>query len=446
MLEDTRRWRSVRRLVSCLCVGILVGVLVCLHHDALLGVSANPYRWALPVDAGGEAAVFEEDAKPARPMTLPRGVADLLAPERAVLSDGRLEQVLDDGATVTYTLLPAPQQQIRRLLESYRLPFAAVVALDPASGDVLAYVEVNSRNPTLEGLARQAIPPAASVFKLVTAAALLREANLDPSASICVHGGRRAIERSEMVENATLDTLCVTLEEALARSTNVAFARWSDRLLDGDALRRTAAALGFEQPIPFDLPVEPSLAAIPDDRLERARAAAGFWHTTMSPLHGALIAAAIANEGIAMRPRLVQEVRAEDGASHYEAPTPRGWKRMLSRSESARLGAMMTGAVEYGTARRGFEGTPELGGMRVAGKTGTLTGRGRESLEFTWFVGFAPQNDPKVALAVMVVNPESWLIRASHVAAKALSILLLSDTTEQGIARLEPGESFMAAR
>jgi len=139
---------------------------------------------------------------------------------------------------------------------------------------------------------------------------------------------------------------------------------------------------------------KPSPAEVPTDRLEFARTSAGFWHMHMSPLHGALVAATIANDGQMPRAAIVHEVRSASGERLYQH-APEVYRAVLSRRTARRVGEMMERTVTHGTARRTFHdnaGNAFLPGVRIAGKTGTLTGsdpyRG-----YTWWVGFAPADE-----------------------------------------------------
>src|SRR5262249_47373813 len=156
---------------------------------------------------------------------------------------------------------------------------------------------------------------------------------------------------------------------------------------------------------PFDLPVEPSHLEIPSDGLEFARAAAGFWHSTLSPLHGALVAAAIANRGEMPSPTLIEEAVDQTGqplALPAASPPP-----ALDGGTAREVGRMMELTTRIGTAkgtfrnRRGRRYLP----VEVAGKTGTLSAEtDRGYVGYSWFVGYAPADRPAIAFAVALGN------------------------------------------
>ena len=215
-------------------------------------------------------------------------------------------------------------------------------------------------------------------------------------------------------------------------SINTVFAKLADRHLDPKKLKGYAARFGFGRPIPFDLKVPASPADIPGDRLEFARTAAGFWHVHMSPLHGAVIAATVANRGLMPRPFLVDRViDTKKNRVVYHAPqvAPR---RVLPKRTVGRTAEMMCRTVSDGTARKAFfdrKNRPFLPGIRVAGKTGTLSGV-KPYRGFTWWVGFAPYDKPEIALAALVVNTPKWRIKASYLAREALRYYLVERPKE----------------
>ncbi len=211
----------------------------------------------------------------------------------------------------------------------------------------------------------------------------------------------------------------MTIEEALARSNNPVFGKVAVKRVGAERLAAMAEAFAFNRPIPFDLPLAPSHAEVPDDLLGLGRTGAGFGEVAISPLHAALIAAAIANEGRMPRPWLVERVSDAAGRVVYE-----GGPALLGRPISARtaraLTEMMAETVTHGTSRRAFRGF-RVGRSRVAvaGKTGSLNGRDPDG-HYDWFAGFAPVDEPEVAVAALLVNGPVWHIKGSAAAREAL--------------------------
>ena len=316
------------------------------------------------------------------------------------------------------------------MFEQYGVPYGALVALDPKTGRVLAYVSHSSANPDAGDLVRDPTPPAASVFKVVTGAALL-DAGVTPAERVCYSGGFSALREADLVDDKARDRSCASLAEAMGGSINTVFAKLADRKLDGARIGRYAQAFGFGHALPFDVPLRGSPYEVPDDRLERARTAAGFWHMHMSPLHAALIAATVANAGAMPRASMIERVIDAQGRTVH-AHTASTFRSVVGRSTASALASMMALTVSEGTAHSAFydpKGRPYLPGISVAGKTGSLSSE-RPYRHYSWWVGFAPEHDPKIAIAALVVNTPKWRIKSSYVAREALRHYLVERPAE----------------
>jgi cell division protein FtsI/penicillin-binding protein 2 len=320
--------------------------------------------------------------------------------------------------TALLTIDPALQDRLERYLASYRVPWGAVVVLEPRTGRVLALAEHSRAEPGARGLALRALAPAASVFKIVTSAALLAQ-GVGPDDEVCFHGGRQRLAPRLLADDPRRDRKCYSLGEALGHSANVVFAKLAGRGLTAPALRAEADRFLFDAEIPFAWPVEVSRAEIPADPFALAETAAGFGAVRLSPLHGALIAAAVANGGLLVPPRIVASV---EGGAAPAGPAPR---RLLEPKVAAALAGMMETTVTEGTARKAFRldrasSRSPLHGVPVAGKTGSLADRAPYR-DYSWFVGFAGEGDAQVAVAAVVVNEKLWHVKATQVAREALA-------------------------
>jgi peptidoglycan glycosyltransferase len=372
--------------------------------------------------------------------TVPAGLAahlDGFDPRVHALDGERLVSPLDGGARAVLTLHPGLQAHIASRFASYEVPYGAVVAIEPSSGRVLAYVSHSSANPRASDLVLDPTPPTASVFKIITGAALL-DAGVSEDTRVCYHGGANRLEVGDLSDNTARDRWCATLAEAMGGSINSVFAKLADRHLNPATITRYASAFAWGQRVPFDIAVRPSPAEVPADRLEFARTSAGFWHTHISPLHAGLLAATIANDGQMPRAAIVQEVLSARGERVYQHE-PAIYRSVLTRRTARRTGDMMRRTVTHGTARSAFydgQGNPFLPGIAIAGKTGTLTGsdpyRG-----YTWWVGFAPADAPTIAVAALVVNHPEWRVKASYMAREALRYYLVEAPR---VARAASGE------
>jgi penicillin-binding protein A len=359
-----------------------------------------------------------------------------VALETISLRGARMVADLEGGGMAELTLNPTLQKSVDDALAAHDLPFAAATVISIPDGKVLALSGYSKADPSLDAAALALRPwaPAASVFKVVAASALLQEAHLDPDTRICYHGGVSSILRDNLVDIPAIDRSCATLGYGIGKSQNAIVAKLVSRNLGPQQLERVATAFGFGEEIEFDAPLEPSEIEVPSDPLEFARTAAGFWHSSLSVLHGALLAATIANHGEMPAPRLIE--RAVDARGNPMQLRPRPSRRVLGPEVAEQVGRMMLLTTSMGTARKSFrdrKGNPTLP-VEVAGKTGTLFYRGRpsdpsppsampagEQLGYSWFVGFAPANRPTIAFAVLLGNPTRWQVRAHAVARQVVA-------------------------
>lgn len=326
---------------------------------------------------------------------------------------GKLVQVLPDGSRIIFTIDADVQERLNGMLRETLAPHGSVVLIDPPTGRVIAMTARSQPNAPYDypNFERNASPPSASVFKVVTAAALMEGAGISPHKEVCYHGGVRSLTERNITGDPRYDNECNDLEAALARSLNSLIAKQSYYHLSKEDLTEWAERFGYNQEIPFELPVQISTATFEDDPFERARAAAGFWHTHLSPLHGALIGAALANDGVMMQPTLLERYEAPNGDVIYEFE-PKVWREVMQPETAQKLSEMMFTTTRTGSARRYFgqrRAFPRQ--VAVSGKTGTLSNQ-NPFLRFTWFVGFARheawEDHPGVAVAGLMANGESW--------------------------------------
>jgi peptidoglycan glycosyltransferase len=328
------------------------------------------------------------------------------------------------GATVVTTIDPVLQKVAKQALGS--LP-GGVVALDPRTGEVLAMVDNPSYNPNglashrldrvnqvwkqllaepgkpLLSRSSQELFPPGSTFKLVTAAAAL-ENGMDPSTTFPNPPALDLPQTTHNLENFGGEHCLggasqLTLAQALQVSCNVVFGEIGLRL-GAQKLVDQAQKFGFDEHVPFDIPFAegqiPPVGDFKDQLPAVAFSAIGQQSVGANPLQMALVAGAIANGGVEMRPRLVREIRDASGriVMRFD-PTPFG--QPISAKTAAQLTAMMVSVVESGTGT-----AAQIPGIQVAGKTGTA--QTVQGSPHAWFTCFAPANDPRIVVAVVVLN------------------------------------------
>jgi penicillin-binding protein A len=284
-----------------------------------------------------------------------------------------------------------------------KVPWGAVVAIEPKSGRVLALTGYSADRQSGNDFALRGGMPAASLFKVVTAAAAVEEAGLEPSSLIHFRGGNYTLGMSNYLPDVKKDRRLITLEQALATSCNPAFGRIGSKYLSASILSRYASSFGFNQDLPFDLPLSISSFTPPQNEYELARTSAGFGPALISPLHAAMMAAAIGNSGVMMRPRLVDKIISVNGDVAYQS-TPAVYQRSVAANSARIVLDMMEATTLKGTARKHFSKAKSLKNIQVAAKTGTLSGQSPKGV-FHWLVAVAPSDDPEIALATLVVDP-----------------------------------------
>jgi peptidoglycan glycosyltransferase len=169
--------------------------------------------------------------------------------------------------------------------------------------------------------------------------------------------------------------------------------------LGAENLVAEADNFGFNKRAPIDEPVVapsvfPDVATFKRNLPALAQSAIGQQDVAATPLQMALVAAAIGNKGVAMKPHVMREIRDDQGAKigGYDVGE---WLRATSPETAASVRDMMIGVVNGGTATRAA-----IPGVQVAAKTGTAQTTGNDA--HAWLIGFAPADNPTVAVAVIV--------------------------------------------
>lgn len=351
--------------------------------------------------------------------------------EIEVMVAGRPEK-----ATVAYTFDNDLQAEIEDLFKQYVPDYGAFVALDPATGRVLALVSQERQGRTSrlheslqENLALRATFPSASVFKVVTAAAAIAEQKFTADTRIAFNGANHTLYRSNVLKNTSNRwTRTISLRDAFANSINTVFARIGAFSLGAEKLGDYARRFGFNREIASDLPVQSGHAAIEEDSdsWQLAEAASGFTReTTMSPLQGALIAATLVNEGKMVSPYAVESVQLRDGEKVYSASigVP---EQAVQPAVAEEVLDLMRQTVISGTSRKSFRGFSRRTGsmVDVGGKTGSLTGLNPRG-KYDWFVGFGKRGQRSIALAALTIHKDQWRVKSSYLARRAIERYLL---------------------
>lgn len=289
----------------------------------------------------------------------------------------------------------------------------AAVVMEPFSGKIIAMASRPSFNPEsvaeewetikadsdspLLNRASQGLYPPGSIFKMLTSIAIMR---VDPSWDTFSYRctGKTVVNGNTIHCYNKKAHGKEDMYRAFALSCNSFFAE-RGVTAGGEALRTVADQFLFNQPIPFSLETNQSSFPLDGsaDTVEVAHTAIGQGRIGVSPLHMAVITAAIANKGPIMAPYLIDHVRYGDTGQSIKTTIPQKLGDGLTAQEAEVLTDMMMKVVSEGTGK-----AAAVKGVTVAGKSGTAENAG--GADHSWFVAFAPADNPKVVVSVVLEN------------------------------------------
>jgi peptidoglycan glycosyltransferase len=325
--------------------------------------------------------------------------------------------------TVQTSIDPNLQNSLLQRLDLKNSRTIGIVIMDARDGRVLAMVGHDktdpSRNPCLESRF-----PAASVFKIITAAAAVETCDLNPGSMMNYSGGKYTLTQSQIHAKSPKNATRISLKDSFAQSINPVFGKLGAHALGREVIESYAEAFGFNREIDFELPTRPSRIELSNDAFGLAEVASGYNRTTrISPLHGALMAAALVNQGRLIDPTIVDWVAAEDGRTIYQSQAV-FQKQAIDPETSRVLCELMQETVRSGTASREFHKHVDariFSRLAIGGKTGHISD-GSPDTRFDWFVGYAreDQGPGRIVFSVVVAHEELIGTQASAYAAMAI--------------------------
>jgi penicillin-binding protein A len=317
---------------------------------------------------------------------------------------------------------PSLQNYLIKKLDRKNSSQIAIVAMDPEDGRILTMVGYDKAHPSKNPCTESAFP-AASIFKIITAAAAIEKCDLNLDSVLKFNGRRHTLYRSQLKEKTNKYTNKISLKNAFAKSVNPVFGKLGALYLGKDGLESYARAFGFNHPINFEISLSPSETVITDEPYQRAEIASGFnRQTKMSPVHGALIAATIFNRGKLIEPTIVDRIVGENGAELYHSE-PATINQAFAPDTSNALHEMMKATTRSGTMRRAvrrYRRDKIISRLEIGGKTGTINNKS-DNIKYDWFVGYAQDKggDGKIILSVLVAHQKYIGIRATQYAIMA---------------------------
>jgi peptidoglycan glycosyltransferase len=325
------------------------------------------------------------------------------------------------GAAVETTIDPVVQQAAWDALGDLT---GAVVAIEPKTGRILAMVSKPTFDPNVltgadtaqvietynallddpnDPLINRAIAgdlnPPGSTFKLVVTAAALESGEYTPDSAFPNPPTLPLPGTNSVISNAEGGSCgggaTATIATALRLSCNIPFAQLG-AALGYDAIAEQTELFGFgDDELSIPVGIEPSVYPEVESEAQLMLSAFGQASVRVTPLQMAMVSAAIANGGELMRPTLVESIIAPD-LSEIRSFEPEVYSTAMSSQTAATMTQMMVNGVANGAASNA-----RISGVDVAGKTGTAE-NGEDEPYTLWFTGFAPANDPQVAVAVVI--------------------------------------------
>jgi cell division protein FtsI (penicillin-binding protein 3) len=341
---------------------------------------------------------------------------------RTVFPKGLREQSPSAGQALTLTIDEVIQyiaeKELDEAVDRAHSKSGTIIVMEPQTGAILAMAVSPRFDPnavtslTADRWRNRALTDTyepGSTMKLVVAAAALEEKVMMPGSLLYGENGRMTIANTTIHDHEKLGWM--TFAEMIQKSSNIGAAK-TGMLLGEQRLYRYLQAFGFGQRTEIDLPGEVAgLLKPPRDWGRRSLASISMGQEVgVTPLQMLSAVSAIANDGVFMKPFVVSEVRDHKGQIVKEV-LPQVKRRVVSPTTARTLATMMEGVVTSGTGTKAA-----IPGFRVAGKTGTAqkvdprTGAYSNALSVGSFVGFVPADAPRVAMIIVIDEPqgEAW--------------------------------------
>ena len=315
------------------------------------------------------------------------------------------------------------QKYLHQRLDRKNSRYIGIVVMEPSTGRILSMVGYDKtdpkNNPCLDNRY-----PAASIFKIVTAAAAVETQGFQPDSVFNYNGSKYTLYRNQLKDRKNRYTHRINLKDSFAQSVNPVFGKIGANRLGKTVLRKYGDAFGFNRSIDFELPLMPSELHLTDEPYQWAEVASGFnRETTISPLHGAVMVSTILNGGQMVEPAVVDKVEDDEGRVIYQN-RPVYLNQVITPETSLIINRLMQATVRSGTSRKAFRGQRKdrvLSKLIIGGKTGSINNKSQDA-RFDWFVGFAKEKDgsKKLAISILVAHEKYIGTRASRYAQMAI--------------------------
>lgn len=317
-----------------------------------------------------------------------------------------------------YTFDTDLEEFIKKQLSLYRPDYTSVVVLDNETGHIIAAVDyARKANVFGRDLAFTTTHPAASIFKVITAADLLENTHIKTDTEFSFTGRSTTLYRSQLKQPANRRWVrSLDLYKAFATSNNVIFGRTAIENLTPAGLKKMAEKFGFNKRILEGVNLAPSTFNMAQDQYNLAEFSSGLnTQTVMSPVHGAVIGSVVANGGLFRYPVVIKSLEGIQDKKVIFPPIKKE-EQVLTPQSAEDLRSLFMGTIVQGTARSSFRRSQYLlNKLEIGGKTGSITG-GEPYGKRDWFVSYAKsleeKNDKGISICVMIVNQKKWYIKS----------------------------------
>ncbi|MBT3177180.1 MAG: PbpA [Desulfobacula sp.] len=292
----------------------------------------------------------------------------------------------------------------------------ALVVMEPDTGKIIAMTGFDLKNPDTNPC-MESDYPAASIFKIVTAAAAVETLGYKPNTKLYFNGNKHTLYKRQLKDVKNKYTSKTTFSRAFAESINPIFGKIGKNYLGKEKLDHYAGAFGFNQVIPAEFAFESGTFKSDGNEYHLAELGCGFnTDTTISPIFGAMLISAIVNSGNIILPSIVEHVNGSDGQIIYKNKTT-PYKEALQPQTAAIMMKLMERTITKGTAKKSFRGVKRdkvLSKILIGGKTGSLYNKGH-TIKYDWFTGFGKEKttDRKIVLSIVVGHGKYIGTRAS---------------------------------
>ncbi|MCD4675004.1 MAG: PbpA [Desulfobacula sp.] len=311
----------------------------------------------------------------------------------------------------------------------------AFVIMEADTGKIIAMTGFDLENPDANPCTESDYP-AASIFKIVTAAAAVETLGYTPQTQLYFNGNKYTLYKRQLKDVKNKYSYKISFSRAFAESVNPVFGKIGKNYLGKEKLESYAGAFGFNRVIHSELPFTSGSFETNGSAYHLAELGCGFNNdTTISPVFGAMLISAVVNSGKVMLPSIVEHVTDSDGHIIYKNKKAT-YITAIKPETAATMMQLMEKTISKGTARKSFRGALRdkvLSKLIIGGKTGSLYNK-EHTVKYDWFTGFGKEKktNKKIALSIVVGHRKYIGTRATTYAKMILKqYFKKNDTTAQ---------------